>query len=61
MTSKKEEAMSNAGIAMFVGLLFISGALGTMYTTAIGCLVFGGGIFFMGILQVMINYLDNEK
>ena len=59
--ASKDEAMSNAGFAMFVGLLFISGAVGTMYTTAIGCLVFGGGIFFMGLLQVMINYLDKGK
>ena len=38
----------------FIGLLFVSGAMGTIFTAPIGCLVFGVGL--MGCAMVM--YLD---
>ena len=51
----------NAGFFYFIGLLFVSGSLGVMHGTAIGCLIFGSGVMVAALFSGILNYLDKGK
>ncbi len=48
------------GFWMTIGLLFISGSIGTIYESVHGCLTFGIGLVLLILLDIIKHYLNDK-
>lgn len=47
--------MGDYGLIFFIGLIFLSSAIGNMTTPSIGCMVFGSGLMFMALISFVLE------
>jgi hypothetical protein len=47
--------MGEYGFIFFIGLIFLSSAIGSMTTPSVGCMVFGSGLMVIALISVILE------
>lgn len=56
--------MGEYGFIFFIGLIFLSSAIGSMTTPSVGCMVFGSGLMVFGsglMVMALISVILERK